>query len=96
MQWAVDLGWIDITYAAIIIPRYHPAPLKDHLSKIQHLYGYLNNCTSTSIKFNTETPDYENFITIKGNWDNLHAGESEDLPHSCHPTMGKPVLIYSF
>ena len=33
---------------------------------------------------------------IRGDLGNLYAGEPEDLPHSCRPPMGNPVLIYSF
>ena len=68
-------------YATIIILWYRPALRKGHLSKIQHLYGYLKKYISTSINFNTGTPDYESFKTIKGNWGNLYAGDPEDLPH---------------
>ena len=67
MQWSVALGRIDIMYATVFLLQYRPAPHKVHLSKIQHLYCYLNKYTSTSIKFNTETPDYDNFKTIEGN-----------------------------
>ena len=83
-------------YATIFLSWYRPAPHKVHLSKIQHLSGYLNNHTSTSIKLNTKMPVYDNFNTIEGNWGNLYTGEPEDLPCSCTPTMGKPVLISSF
>ena len=35
-------------------------------------------------------PAYENFKTIEGIWGNLYAGELQDLPPLCHPTMGNP------
>ena len=66
------------------------------LTKIQHLYGYLNKYTSVSIKFNSKIPDYDNFKTIEEKWVNLYAGYPEGLPKSCLSPMGKPVLIYSF
>ena len=40
-------------------------------------------------------PAYDNFKTVELNRGNLYAGEPEDLPQSCPPPMGKPVLIYS-
>ena len=52
--------------------------------------------TSTSIKFNTEKPIYEDFNKIEGNWGNLYAGESEYLTNSCPTHMGKTVLVSSF
>ena len=82
-------------YATVVISRYHPDPRKVHLYKIQHLYEYLNKYTYTSINFNTEIPAYANFKRIEGNWGNLYAGETEDLPHSCPPPMGKPVSVSS-
>ena len=53
MQWAVDLGRIDIMHDAVSLSRYLFALCKGHLSKIQDLYVYLKKYTSTSIKFNT-------------------------------------------
>ena len=72
---AVAWGRIDIIYDTVVILWYQPASPKGHLSNIQHLYGYLNKYTSTYIKSNTETSDYENFKIIEGNWGNLYAGE---------------------
>ena len=64
-------------YAAIVLSQYRPDSRKGHISNIQNLYDYLNKCSSTSIKFNTETPDSENFKTIEGNWGNLYSGKPE-------------------
>ena len=96
MQWAIALGRIYIRYVTVVLSRYIPAPCKVQISNTQHIYGYLNKYTSTSIKFNIEMPAHENFKTIEGNWGNLYSGELEDLPHSCQPPMVKSVLISSF
>ena len=81
MQWAISLGWIDIIYATIVLSPYRPTPRKDHLAKMQKLFGYLNKYTSTSIKINTDMPAYENLKTIEEKWGNLYAVEPEDLYH---------------
>ena len=96
MQWSIALGRIYIIYATVDLSQYIPAPCKGQFSNTQHIYGYLNKYTSTSIKFNIEMPTYENLKTIKGNWGNLYSGELEDLTHSCQPPMVKPVLISRF
>ena len=83
-------------YATVVLSQYRPALRKGHLAKIQHLCGFLNKCPITSIKFNTDMPAYDNFKTVELNWGNLYAGKPEDLPQSCPPPMGKPVLISSF
>ena len=63
-KWAVSLSQLYIKYATVILSQYRPSLRKGHLSNIQYIYGYLNNSTSTSIKFNRETPEYNNFNTI--------------------------------
>ena len=67
MEWAVNLGHIYIMYATTVLSQYRPATHKSHFSKIKHIYGYLKKYTSTSINFNTETPDYKDFKTIAVN-----------------------------
>ena len=58
----------------VVIYLYWHNPRTGHLSKIEHIYGYLKKYTSTSIKFNKKTPEYKNFNTIEGYWGNLYAG----------------------
>ena len=73
MQRATALGQIDSMNATVVLSQYFPAPPKGHFSKIQHIYGYFNNYTWTSIKFNIETSYYDNFKTIEGNWGKFYA-----------------------
>ena len=68
-------------YATIVLSWYRPDTREGHLYKIQTLYRYFKRYTSTYINYNTETPDYNNFKNIEGNWGNLYAGEPEDLFH---------------
>ena len=63
----------------------------------QMLHSFLGKkYTSTSIKFNTETPDYEKFKTIEVNWGNFYAVYTEEIQYSCPPPMVKSVLITNF
>ena len=96
MQWAVALGCIDIMYATVVLSRFRPAPRKVHISKIQHLYGYLKKYTSTSINFNTDILSYDKFKTLEVKWGNLYYVDPEYLPHSCPTPMGKPILVSIF
>ena len=76
-------------YTTVVFSQFCPSPCKGHLSKIQHIYGYPNKYSSTSIKFNTEIPVYDNFKTIDVNCGNIYDDEPKDLPHLCPPPYGK-------
>ena len=74
MQWDTAIGSIDIMYATVVLSWFCTILRKGHISKTQHLYGYLKKYTSMYIKFNTEMPCYDNFKMIDVSWVNIYSG----------------------
>eukprot|EP00957_Ditylum_brightwellii_P169261 12882790-Ditylum_brightwellii.AAC.1 len=61
MQWDVALGWINIIAATVTMARFRPAPCQGYSKCLKCIYCFLCNYKKTTIKFNTEMPDYSNY-----------------------------------
>ena len=68
LQWAVSLGRIDTITSVMTMSRFRIAPQRGHLKRVQRIYQYLRNYKNTSIKFNTEMPDYSWFAVEQPDW----------------------------
>ena len=61
LQWAFSLGRINIGVAVMTMSRFHVNPRVGHLERVKRIFTYLKHYKNTSIKFNTEIPDYSYF-----------------------------------
>ena len=80
LQWAVSLGRIDIITSVMTMSRFRIAPRRAHLKRVQRIYQYLRNYKNTSIKFNTEMPDYSQFAVEQPDWGHVYHPCKEDIP----------------
>jgi hypothetical protein len=58
LQWAVQLGRIDITTAVMTMSSYRAAPQKRHLLRARRIVSYLVKMDRGVVRIRTEQPDY--------------------------------------
>jgi hypothetical protein len=58
LQWAVQLGRIDIPTAVMSISSFRAAPRKGHLQRAKRIVGYLSKLRNAVIRVRTEMPDF--------------------------------------
>ena len=82
LQWLVTLGRFDIMCAVNAMSRYRPQPRIGHLDRLKRMYSYLKTYRDTSIKFNTELPDYSMYekIVKPKDWGKIYAPCYEEVP----------------
>ena len=61
LQWEFLLGRMDIGTATMAMSRFRVQPRQGHFARLKRIYSYLKHFKNSSIKFNTEIPDYEHF-----------------------------------
>ena len=93
LQWAVTLGRFDIMCAVNAMSRYRPQPRVGHMDRLKRMYQYLNTYPETSIKFNTEIPDYSMYekIAKPSDWGWVYHPCTEEIPVDAPVPKGKPV-----
>ena len=96
MQWAVSLGRIDIFCATMTMSRFRGGPRKGHLERLKRVYQYLRNYKKTSIKFNTEVPDYSHYKVLNPDWGKIYHPCKEEIPNNMPRAYGKPVRMTTF
>ena len=99
LQWALSLGRIDIGTATMTMSRFRVSPRKGHLERLKRIYKYLKHFKNTSIKFNTEIPDYSYFDNLwkQPEWGDFY-GDGEgiyDDPKLPSP-KGNPIVMTTY
>ena len=93
LQWAVQIGRIDIATAVMSMSSFRVAPRKGHLERIKHIYGYLMKMNAATIRFRTEEPYYTKLKTPKYDWERTaYRGAKELVPQDAPTPLGKPVV----
>jgi hypothetical protein len=97
LQWAVQLGRIDITTAVMTMSSYRAAPRKGHLLRARRIVGYLVKMDKGVVRIRTEQPDYSNVAERSYNWDrSIYEGASEIIPSDAPEPLGQPVVLTSY
>jgi hypothetical protein len=97
LQWAVQLGRIDITTAVMTMSSYRAAPRKGHLMRARRIVGYLVKMDKGVVRIRTELPDYSNVAERSYKWDkSIYEGASEIIPSDVPEPLGKPVILTSY
>jgi hypothetical protein len=98
MQWAVSIGRINITAAAIKTRSgFFTAPRIGHLDRAKRVYRYLYKMKYATIRVRTEEPDYSDLPEQDVDWaysvyGNVHEVELTDAPEP----LGKYVTLMHY
>ena len=99
LQWAFSLGRMDIGTATMTMSRFRVQPRVGHLARLKRIYSYLKHFKNTSIKFNTEIPDYEHFDKkwVDPEWGEFYGdgASNYDDPKLPEP-KGKPIVMTTY
>ena len=97
MQWAVQLGRLDITTAVITMSRYRAAPRQGHLDHVKRIYGYLSKMRHGVIRVRTEEPDYSDLPHKSYDWEyTVYKGATEVIPENLPEPKGNYVRLTTY
>ena len=97
LQWAVQLGRLDITTAIMTMSGFRANPRKGHLDRCKCIYGYLLKMKHATIRIRTNLPDYSDLPQQEYKWDrSIYAGAEELLPENAPPILGKPIHMTTY
>jgi hypothetical protein len=73
------------------------APRKEHLTRLQRIYGYLLETKNGAIRVRVDEPDYSNYPDQVHDWSHSVYGDvTEEIPDDIPDPRGKPVVLTHF
>ena len=79
LQWLVTLGRFDIHAQVTTMSRFRSAPRKEHLERLQRVYGYVMKTKHYLTRFRTEEPDYTYLPDMKHDWSYTVYGNIQEI-----------------
>jgi hypothetical protein len=84
LQWAVELGRIDIALETAIMSQYLASPREGHIEAVYHIFAYLATHPMGTIVFDATTPRLnESGFNHDANWKPFYGDVKEEEP-TCH------------
>lgn len=97
LQWAVQLGRLDITTAVMTLSSFRVAPRQGHLDRAKRIVGYLVKMRNAVVRIRTEVPDFSDMPDADHPWDtSVYQGATELVPKDAPTPLGKPVRCTSY
>jgi hypothetical protein len=93
LQWAISLGQFDIQTATMTMSWFQTAPMKGHLERLKHIYGYLRRFKSAEIRVRVDDPDFSTLPIQEFDWaETVYGKVQEEIPRDIPEPHGKPVV----
>ncbi len=91
LQWAVELGQIDLTQAVLLMARFHNAPCKGHMEAVLCIFSYIKGHLNSKVVFDLA---YHNWMHINwhddAEWKDFYPDMAEPMPpHAPEPRERK-------
>ncbi len=94
LQWACQLGRIDITTAVMTMAGFRVAPREGHLERLKRIYSYLSKMHHGTVRIRTEEPDYSDLPEQELDWTcSVYGDIKEEIPSDIPTPLGKPVVL---
>jgi hypothetical protein len=96
LQWAVELGRIDITFCVAIMSKYLVQPRVGHLNELYHLFRYLKSHDRSRIILDASRPTIDEKRFLKQDWTEFYRDAKEPIPPNAPEPRGKSVMVSCF
>ncbi|MGH7955039.1 MAG: hypothetical protein ACREOZ_03675, partial [Gloeomargaritales cyanobacterium] len=96
LQWAVELGRIDITFYVSTMARYLACPRRGHLDKVLQIFAFVKKHLRSKLVLDPEVKDWNDRIWIEADWSEYYPDAMEIIPSNAPPPRGKSVQINVF
>ncbi len=98
LQWAIELGQLDIYVELSQLSQHQALPRRGHLEAIYHIFAYLKkNENGARIVFDPKTPQIdERVFKSNADWRDFFGDVTEELPPNMPEPRGQPVVDSCF
>jgi hypothetical protein len=96
LQWAVELGRIDVYTEVSLLSQHLVLRHVGHLEAVYHVFAYLNKHEKCSFIFDPTDPVPITPTMAKPDWSSFYENLEEELPPQMPKPLGNPVNIHVF
>ena len=96
LQWAVELGRVDILLETSLMSTYLAMPREGHLEQLLHIVGYLKSHKKMRILFDASYPKVKESWFQGYDWFNFYRDAKEPIPLNAPEARGHDVVITCF
>ena len=80
LQWAVELGWVDILMETSMMSTHLAMPRRGHLEQVHHIFGYLKERPKWKLFFDPQHPELDERSFTTYDWYEFYRGAQEPVP----------------
>ena len=97
LQWAAELGRVDILLETAMLSTYMALPQKGHLEQVYHVFGYLKTHSKCRLFFDPWHPDIDEHAFRTYEWYDFYHDAKEQVPIDMPPprrcTKCLPIVL---
>jgi hypothetical protein len=96
LQWAVELGRVDLTQSVALMSRFRNAPRDGHLQQVLRIFGYIKGHLRSKLVLDPAYRDWTNIDWVDADWKEFYPDAAELLPPDMPEPLGREVQINTF
>ena len=96
LNWAVELGRVDILLETALVSTHLALPRQGHLEQLYHSFGYSKAHPKCNLFFDPQHPKVDEQAFKEYNWYNFYWDAKERLPSDMPPPWGRLVSTHPF
>ncbi len=94
LQWAVELGWIDLTQSVSLMSQFWNAPHEGHMAVVLHIFGYVKGHLNLKVVFDPAYQMWSNSDWHEdAEWKEFYPDTAEPIAPNAPEPQGKDAQI---
>ena len=96
LQWAVELGRIDIAHSTSLMARFRANPREEHLKRVVGIFAWVKKHFKSRVVLDPEPRNWASRRFLKVDWASHYPGAAEVLPTDAPEPRGKRIQLNVF
>ena len=96
LQWATELGRIDLAQSVALLSRFRQAPREGHMAAVLRVFGYVKGHLRSKLVLDPAYRDWTNVEWYKADWKEFYPGAAEPIPPGAPEPLGEEVQVNVF
>ena len=96
LQWAAELGRVDIPLETAMLSTYMALPRKGHMEQVYHVFMYLKTHSKWRLFFDPWHPDIDECAFSSNKWYDFYRDAKEQVPNDMPPPCRRAVSSHCF